>query len=119
MHMTMHCQSETEDSHRCSPKESPVPRVTMGVDSLPTTCTRTLCCYRRFTVRWKLAKCITKVQRLVWSMVENLDTCGLDEVLIERDVGSAIGILVNPAWVGRGKRRWQRRVRSICINQIA
>ena len=30
VHTTMHSQSETEDSHRCSPKESLVLRVTMG-----------------------------------------------------------------------------------------
>ena len=35
---------------------------------------------------------------------ENLDTCGLDEVLLKRDVGSAIRVLVNPAWVGRGEK---------------
>ena len=30
MHMTIRSQCETEDSHKCSPKESLVPRVTMG-----------------------------------------------------------------------------------------
>ena len=29
MHRTIRSQCETEDSHKCSPKESPVPRVTM------------------------------------------------------------------------------------------
>ena len=42
--------------------------------------------------------------RTVNGVLENLDTCGLDEVLLKRDLGSAIRILVDPARVGRGKR---------------
>ena len=42
--------------------------------------------------------------RAVNSVLENLDTCCLGEVLLKRDVGSAIWILVNPAWVGRGEK---------------
>ena len=41
MHMMIRSQCETEDSHKCSPKESLVLRV--SVDPLPTTCTWTLC----------------------------------------------------------------------------
>ena len=37
-------------------------------------------------------------------VLEDLDTCGLDEVLLKRDVGSVIRILVNPVWVGRGEK---------------
>ena len=39
MHMTNRCQCETGDSHKCSPKESLVPRVTMIVDPLLMACT--------------------------------------------------------------------------------
>ena len=42
--------------------------------------------------------------RTVNGVLENLDTCGLDDVLLKRAVGSAIRILVDPARVGRGKR---------------
>ena len=41
---------------------------------------------------------------MVNGVLENLDTCGLDKVLIKRDVGSAIRILVDPARVGQGER---------------
>ena len=40
--------------------------------------------------------------RAVNGVLEDLATCGLGEVLLKRDVGSAIRILANPAWVGRG-----------------
>ena len=52
-------------------------------------------------MRWKLAKCFT---RAVNGVLENLDTCGLDEMLLKQDVGSTIRILVDPARVGRGER---------------
>ena len=42
--------------------------------------------------------------RAVNGVLENLDTYGLDEVLLKRDVWSAIRILVNRAWVGRGEK---------------
>ena len=35
-------------------------------------------------------------------VLENLDTCCLGEVLLKRDVGSAIRVI--PAWVGRGEK---------------
>ena len=42
--------------------------------------------------------------RAVNGVLENLVTSGLGEVLLKRDVGSAIRMLVNPAWVGQGKK---------------
>ena len=42
--------------------------------------------------------------RAVNGVLENLDTCGMGEVLLKRDVGSAIRILVDQARVGRGER---------------
>ena len=42
--------------------------------------------------------------RAVNCVLENLDTCGLGEVLLEGDAGSASQTLVDPAWVGRGER---------------
>ena len=42
--------------------------------------------------------------RAVNCVLENLDTCGLGEVLLKGDAGSAIQTLVDPAWVGRGER---------------
>ena len=44
----------------------------------------------------------TSGTRAVNGVLENLDTCGLDEVLLKRDAGSAIRILVDPSRVGRG-----------------
>ena len=69
MHMTNRSQCETEDSHKCSPKVSLVPRVTTDRRPLLTMCAQTLRRYRRSTVRWKPAKCLTIVQRLVQPMV--------------------------------------------------
>ena len=42
--------------------------------------------------------------RAVNGVLENLDACGLDDVLLKRDFGSAIRIRVDPARVGRGER---------------
>ena len=42
--------------------------------------------------------------RAVNEVLENLVTSGLGEVLLKRDVGSAMRMLVNPAWVGRGEK---------------
>ena len=42
--------------------------------------------------------------RAVNDVLETLVTCSLGEVLLKRDFGSAIRILVNPAWVERGEK---------------
>ena len=42
--------------------------------------------------------------RAVNGLLENLVTCGLGEVLLKRDAGSVIRMLVNPAWVGQGEK---------------
>ena len=104
VHMTIRSQCETEDSHKCSPTESLVPRVTMDrgshahdvytgpfqrIDSAVETC----------QVLHESPQ-----TRAVNGVLENLDTCGLGEVLLKRDVGSAIRILVDPTRVGRGER---------------
>ena len=47
--------------------------------------------------------------RAVNGVLENLDTCGLDEVLLKRDAGSAIRILVDPARVGREEKTMAER----------
>ena len=57
--------------------------------------------------------------RAVNGVLENLDTCGLDEVLLKRDVGSAIRILVDPEGADEERGRWQRSVRSVCISRMA
>ena len=42
--------------------------------------------------------------RAVNDVLENLVTSGLGEMLLKRDVGSFIRVLVNPAWVGQGEK---------------
>ena len=54
--------------------------------------------------------------RAVNGVLENLHTCGLDEVLLKRDDGSAIRIPVNPAWVGRGEKTMAEKS-SKCLRQ--
>ena len=105
MHMTIRSQCETEDSQTCLPKESPVPRVTVDRGSIAHDV------YTRPCVDAEDPQCGGNLPihesletRAVNGVLENLDTCGLDEVLLKRDVGSAIRILVNQAWVGRGEK---------------
>ena len=42
--------------------------------------------------------------RAVNGVLENLVSSRLGEVLLKRDVGSAVRMLVNPAWVGQGRK---------------
>ena len=83
MHMTIRSQCETEDSHTHLTKESPVPRVTMGRGFFAHGVHMNPVLIQKITVRWKPAKCSTKVQRPVRSMVcwKTFVTCGLGEVL--------------------------------------
>ena len=106
VHMTIRSQCETEDSHKCSPKESLVLQVTMdrgpfahGVHMDPVLMRKIHSAVETCQVLHE-----SSVTRAVNGVLENLDTCCLSEVLLERDVGSAIRILVNPAWVGRGEK---------------
>ena len=106
MHMTVHSQCETEDSHKCSPKESLVPRVTMDRGSLAhDVCTGPVLIQK---IHSAVETCQVPHEspqtRAVNGVLENLDTCGLGEVLLKRYVGSAIRILVDPARVGRGEK---------------
>ena len=104
MHKTIRSQCETEDSHKCLPQESLVPRVTM--DRLPTTCTQDPVLMQKIHSAMETCQVLheSSETRAVNGVLENLDTCGQDEVLLKRDVGSAIRILVNPALVGRGEK---------------
>ena len=103
MHMTNRCQCETEDSHKCSPKESPVPRVTTDRRSFA---------HGVYADSVSIHSAVEACQvphespetRAINGVLENLVTSGLGEVLLKRDVGSAIRMLVNPAWVGQGEK---------------
>ena len=106
MHMTNRSQCETEDSHKCSPKESVVPRVTTdrrsfahGVCAESVSIQKTHSAVEACQVPHESSE-----TRAVNGVLENLVTSGLGEVLLKRDVGSAIRILVDPARVGRGEK---------------
>ena len=103
MHMTNRSECETEDSHKCSPKESPVPRATMDRGSFAhdvhTDPVLIQSAVEICQVLHESSETIT-----INGVLENLDACGLDDVLLKRDFGSAIQILVDPARVGRGER---------------
>ena len=100
MHMTLHNQWETEDSRKCSPKESLVPRVTMDRGSLAHVV------YTDLVLIQKIHSAVETCQvphessetRAGNGVLENLVTSGL----LKRDVGSAIRILV--ASKGRTRR---------------
>ena len=104
MHLTIRSQCETEDSHKCLPKR--VASATSDHGSLAHDV------YMDPVLIQKIHSAVGTCQvphestetRAVNVVLENLDTCGLDEVLLKRDVGSVIRILVNPAWVGRGEK---------------
>ena len=106
VHMTIRSQCETEDSHKCSPKESLVLQVTMdrgpfahGVHMDPVLIQKIHSALETCQVLHESSE-----TRAVNGVLENLDTCCLGEVLLKRDVGYAIRILVDPARVGRGER---------------
>ena len=103
MHMTNRSRCETEDSHKCSPKESVVQRVTTdrrsfahGVCTDPVSIQKIHSAVEACQVPHESSE-----TRAVNGVLENLVTSGLDEVLLKRDVGSAIRILVDPSRVGR------------------
>ena len=106
VHMTIRSQCETEDSHKCSPKESLVLQVTMdrgpfahGVHMDPVLTQKTHGAVETCQVLHESSE-----TRAVNGVLQNLVTSGLGEVLLKRDVRSAIRILANPAWVGRGEK---------------
>ena len=106
MHMTNRSQCETEDSHKCSPKESLVPRVTTDRRSFAhDVCTDTVLIQK---IHSAVEACQVPHEssetRAVNGVLENLVTSGLGEVLLKRDVGSEIRILVDPARVGREEK---------------
>ena len=99
MHMTNRSQRQTEDSHKCSP------RVTMvrgpfshGVHMDPVLTKKIHSAVENCQVLHESSE-----TRAVNGVLENLVTCGLGEVLLKRDVGSVIRMLVNPAWGTRRK----------------
>ena len=103
MHMTNRSQRETEDSHKCSPKESLVPRVTTDRRSFAhDVCTDPVSIQKIHSVETCQVLHESSETRAVNGVLENLVTSGLGEALLRRGVGSAIRILANPAWVGRG-----------------
>ena len=106
MQMTIRSQCETEDSHKCLPKESLVPRATMDLGSFAHDVYTDPVLIQRIHSAVETCPVLheSSETRAVNGVPENLDTCGLDEVLLKRDVGSAIQILVNPARVGRGEK---------------
>ena len=106
VHMTIRSQCETEDSHRCSPKESLVPQVTMDrgpfahdVHTDPVLIQKTHSAVDTCQVLHESSETLA-----VNGVRESLDTCCLGEVLLKRDGGSSIRILVNLAWIGRGEK---------------
>ena len=105
--MTMHSQCETEDSHRCSLKESLVPRATVSRGFLAHDVHTDPVLIQKIhsAVETCQATRESPETRAVNGVLENLHTCGLDEVLLERDDGSVIRTPVNPAWVGRGENK--------------
>ena len=106
MHMTNGSQCETEDSHKCSPKESLVPQVTM--DHGPFTHGVHMDLVLIQEIHSSVEACQVPHEssetRAVNGVLENLVTSGLGEVLLKRDVGSATRILVDPARFGREEK---------------
>ena len=104
MHMTIRSQCDTEeDSHKCSPKE---PLVTMDRGSFAHDVYTDPVLIQRIHSAAETCEELheSSETRAVNGVLENLDTCGLGEVSLKRDVGSAIRTLVDPARVGRGER---------------
>ena len=104
--MTIRSQCETEDSHKCSPKESLVPRVTMDRGPFAHDVHMDPALMQKIHSAVETCQVLheSSETRAVNGVLENLVTCGLGEVLLKRDVGSAIWILVNPVWVGRREK---------------
>ena len=95
MHMTNRSQCETEDSHKCLPKESLVPRVTVDRGSFAHDM------YTDPMLIQRIRSAVDESSGAVNGVLENLVTSGLGEVLLKRDVGSVSRMLDNPAWVGQ------------------
>ena len=106
MHMTIRSLCETEDSHKCLSKESQVPRVTMDRGSFAHDVYTDPVLIQRIHSTVETCQVLheSSETRAVNGALENLDTCCLGEVLLKRDVGSVIRILVDPARVGRGEK---------------
>ena len=118
VHMTTRRQCETEDSHKCLPKESLVPQVALdrgpfahGVHMDPVLTQKIHSAVETCQVLHESSE-----TRAVNGVLEDLATCGLGEVLLKRDVGSAIRTLINPAWVGRGDKTMTEKS-SKCLHQ--
>ena len=119
MHMTNRSQCETEDSHKCSPKESVVPRVTTDRRSFAhDVCTDSVSIQKiRSAVEAGQVPHESSETRAVNGALENFVTSGLSEVLLKRDVGSAFRILVDPAWVGREEKTTAEKCSSKYLHQ--
>ena len=103
MHMTSRSQCETEDSHKCLPK---VPRVTTDRRSFAhDVCADSVSIQK---IHSAAEACQVPHEssetRAVNGVLENFVTSRLGDVLLKRDVGSVIRMLVNPAWVGQGEK---------------
>ena len=80
MHMTIRSQCETEDSHKCSPKESLVPRVTMDRGSFAHDLYTDPVLIQRIHSAVGTCQVLheSSETRAVNGVLETLDTCGLD-----------------------------------------
>ena len=106
VHMTIRSQRETEHSHKCSPKESLVPQVTMdrgpvahGVHMDPVLIQKIHSAVETCQVLHESSE-----TRAVNGVLENLDTCCLGEVLLKRDVGVCHSDTRHPS-MGRTRRK--------------
>ena len=90
MHMTIRCQCETEDFHKRLPKESLVPRVTMDRGSFAHDVYTDSVLIQRINSAVETCQVLheSSETRAVNGVLENIDTCGLDEVLLKRDCHS-------------------------------
>ena len=122
MHVAIRSQCETEDSCKRLMHVSSVPRVAMDRGSLAHDTDADL-----VTTPVLMQKLHSAVETRQVShegpephaancVLENIDTCGLGEVLLKGDAGSAIQTLVDPGWVGRGERTMAEKS-SKCSHQ--
>ena len=105
MHMTNRSQRE-EDSHKCSPKESLVPRVTTDRQSFAHDVFADSVSIQKIHSAEEACQVPheSSETRAVNGVLENIVTSGLGDVLLKRYAESAIRMLVNPAWVGQGEK---------------
>ena len=115
MHMTTRSQCETEDSHKCSPKDSLVPRVTTdrrssahGVCTDPVLIQKIHSAVEAYQVPVQSVACWKTLLRV------GLVKCCSSEML-----GLPFGCSSTRQGSDETRQRWQRSVRSICISRIA